>query len=79
MDFITHLPISEGFYLVFTIIDRFSKYITFIPCKTTCTAPDLARLFYDNIVCKLGMPLKTVSDKYSRFLSKFWEALMHLL
>ena len=72
MDLITHLPTSEGFDLVFTIVDRFSQYVTFIPCKATCTAPDLARMFYDHIVCKFGMPQKIVSDRDSRFLSKFW-------
>ena len=72
MDLITHLPISEGFDSVFTIVDRFSKYATFIPCKATCTAPDLARMFYDHIVCKFGMPQKIVSDRDSRFLSKVW-------
>ena len=72
MDLITHLPTSEGFDSVFTIMDRFSKYITFIPCKATCTAPDLARVFYDHIVSKFGMPQKIVSDRDSRFLSKFW-------
>ena len=72
MDLITYLPTSEGFDSVFTIVDRFSKYVTFIPCKATCTAPDLARMFYDHIVCKFGMPQKIVSDRDSRFLSKFW-------
>ena len=72
MDLIAHLPISEGFDSVFTIVDRFPKYVTFIPCKATCTAPDLARMFYDHIVCKFGMPQKIVSDRDSRFLSKFW-------
>ena len=33
MDLITHLPTSEGFDSVFTIVDRFSKYVTFIPAK----------------------------------------------
>ena len=72
MDLITHSPTSEGFDLVFTIVDRFSKYVTFIPCKAIFTAPDLARMFYDHIVCKFGMPQKIVSDRDSRFLSKFW-------
>ena len=79
MDLITHLLISEGFDLVFTIVDRLSKYVTFIPCKATCTAPELARMFYDHIVCKVGMPEKIVSDRDSRFLSKLCQALMHLL
>ena len=60
MDLITHLPTSEGFDSVFTIIDRFSKYVTLFPFKATCTAPDLARMFYDHIVCKFGMPQKIV-------------------
>ena len=72
MDLITHLPTSKGFDSVFTIVDRFSNYVNFIPCKATCTVPDLARLFFDNIVCKFGMPQKIVSDRDSRFLSKFW-------
>ena len=62
---------SKGFNLVFTIVDRFSKYVTFVPCKATCTASDLARIFYDHIVCKSGMPQKIVSNRDSRFLSKF--------
>ena len=72
MDLITHLPTFEVFDLVFTIIDRFSKYVTFVPCKATCTTPDLVEMFYDHIVCKFGMPQNIVSDRDSRFLSKFW-------
>ena len=72
MDLITYLPTYKGFDSVFTIVDRFSNYVTFVPCKAICAAPDLARMFYDHIVCKFGMPQKIVSDRDSRFLSKFW-------
>ena len=71
MDLITHLATSEGFDLVFIIIDRYSKYVTFIPYKATFTALNLARMFYDQIICKFSMPKKIVSDMDSRFLSKF--------
>ena len=71
MDLITHFPTFEGFDSVFTVVDRFSKYVTFIPYKITCTTPDLLRMFYDYIVCKFGMPKKIVSARDSRFLSKF--------
>ena len=60
MDLITHLPSSKGFDSVFTIVDRFFKYVTFIPCKATCTALELARMFYDYIVCRFGMPIVRV-------------------
>ena len=72
MDLINHLTISEGFDSVFTIVDGFPKFVTFIPCKATCTAPNLARMFYDHIVCKFSMLPKIVSDRDSRFLTKFW-------
>ena len=58
MDFITYLPSSEGFDLIFTIVDRFPKCVTFISNKVTCTALDLARRFYKQISCKFGMPKK---------------------
>ena len=57
---------------MFTIVDRFSKYVTFLPCSTNSIAVDLVVLFYDNIVCKFGMPVKIVSYWDSRFLSNFW-------
>ena len=79
MDLITFLTTSERFDLVFKFFHRFSQYVTFIPYKATCTALDLARKFYDYIVCKFGMPQKIVSNRDSRFLSEFQQALMHLL
>ena len=71
MVLITHLPTSVGFDSVFTIIDGFSKYVTFMPFKATCTALELAGKYYDYIACKFGMPQNIVSDRESRFLSKF--------
>ena len=58
--------------MVFTIVDYFLKYIIFVPCFTSSSALDLAKLFYDNIVCKYGMPTNIFSDRDSRFLSKIW-------
>ena len=72
MDFITYFPLSNGFDAVFTIFDRFSKYVTFVPWSTSSTALELTSLFYENIVCKFGMPAKIVSDRDIRFLSTFW-------
>ena len=43
---------------MFTIVDRFLKYVTFLPCSTNNTAIDLVLLFYNNIVCKFGTPVK---------------------
>ena len=69
MDLITHLPDSNEFDAIFTIVDRFSKLITFILCLTSSSALDLATLFFERIVCKFGMPSKIISDHDSRFFS----------
>ena len=73
MDFITHLPPTErGADAVFTIVDRFSKLVRFVPCTTTTDADATARLFFDHWVCKFGMPKKIVSDRDPRFTGFFW-------
>jgi hypothetical protein len=72
MDFITHLPLSNGFDGIFSIVDRFSKYVRFIPIKCSFDAPTIARILFDNWICMFGMPRVIVSDRDSKFTSGFW-------
>ena len=72
MDFITHLPESISFDSIFTIVDRFSKFVRFIPIKSTYDAPMIAQLLFDHWVCQFGMPKVIVSDRDTKFTSKFW-------
>ena len=57
---------------MFTVVDRFSKYVTFLLCSSYSIVVDIASLFYENIVSKFGMLDKIISDWDSRFLSNFW-------
>lgn len=76
MDFITALPTTTtGFDALMVVVDRFSKYVEFIPTHTTATAADTATLFYTHIVCRHGCPRSIVSDRDSKFLSSFWTSL----
>lgn len=80
LDFITGLPpTARGFDTILVLVDRFSKFVSCIPCTETTTAIDVARMFFDHIVCKFGMPLKLISDRDTRFVSLFWQALLKLL
>jgi hypothetical protein len=79
MDFVTHLPLSDGYDSIFTIVDRFSKFVRFIPIQSTYDAPKIAQLLFDNWICIYGMPKVIVSDRDSRFTSRFWQSLMQLL
>ena len=46
MDIITHLPVTErGCDAIATFVDCMSKYIYFVPCKSTISAEELAQLF----------------------------------
>ena len=73
MDFVVQLPqSSRGFDAIFTIVDRFSRVVRFIPCHTSCTALDVARLFWEHWVCKFGIPTKIISDRDVKFTSSFW-------
>lgn len=50
MDFITCLPKSEGCGSIIVVVDRFSKYATFILALTNCTAEEATKLFFKHVV-----------------------------
>ena len=67
MDFITCLPRSEEHGTIVVIVDRFSKYGTFIPAPANMSATDTAKLFVKHIVKNWGVPRTIVSDRAARF------------
>ena len=79
LDFITHLPPSNNFTAVLTIVDRFTKMAHFVPTYDEVTAEDTAQLFLDNIFRFHGLPVSIVTDRGSQFTSKFWRRLHQLL
>ncbi len=63
-----HLPTStRGHDAIFSIVDRFSRMVRFVPCSSTLTAVDAANLFFEHWVCRFGMPSKIISDRDPRF------------
>ncbi|MBW0547436.1 hypothetical protein O181_087151 [Austropuccinia psidii MF-1] len=72
MDFITQLPLSNSFYSILVIVDRFSKMAVFIPTMSSITSLDLAHLFIKNIFSKHGLSSRIVSDRCPLFVSSFW-------
>ncbi|KZV54874.1 hypothetical protein F511_37192, partial [Dorcoceras hygrometricum] len=63
LDFISSLPKSDGFGSIMVMIDRFSKYGTFIPRPKDCTTEEAARLFFKNVVKYWGLPKHIRSDR----------------
>ncbi|CAM8935244.1 unnamed protein product [Rhodiola kirilowii] len=77
MDFITHLPRSEGKTVVMVVVDRLSKFAHFCPMTSGFTSESTAKIFVREI-CRLhGVPTSIVSDQDPIFLSSFWQELFH--
>ncbi|KAH9118422.1 hypothetical protein AeMF1_008419, partial [Aphanomyces euteiches] len=80
MDYIFGLPRdNRGNTGIWTCVDRASKYLVALPVKAYITAEQSAKLFFDNIYCRFGLPTSIVSDRDPRFTSKFWTALFSLV
>jgi hypothetical protein len=80
MDFITKLPISEGYNTILTITDHnCSKAAIFIPCKETITAEGVTDLYLKYVYPQFGIPKKVISDRDTRFVSKFAKGLCQAL
>ncbi|MBW0510946.1 hypothetical protein O181_050661 [Austropuccinia psidii MF-1] len=75
MDFITQLPLSNNFYSMLVVVDRFSKMEIFIPAYGTITALDPAQIFISHVFSKHGLAVSIVSDRGSLFVSSFWTQL----
>ena len=78
MDFITNLPLSNGFDAIFVIVDRFTKMLHLLPCHTIDSTADTALLFL-RIIALHGVPQSIVSDRDLRFTSVFWGELFKRL
>ena len=79
MDFITGFPKVRDFKSVFVVVDRFSKYVVFIPAPDVCPVEKAAKLFFNNVVKHFGLPRDIVSDRDTRFTGRFWVELFKLL
>jgi hypothetical protein len=68
MDFIVVLPLMTRRHdSIFVVVDTLTKSAHFILVRTTYQAPDIARVFFSDIVRLHGVPRKIISDRGSMF------------
>lgn len=79
MDFVVGFPKIGKMDAIWNIVDRFTKQAHFVPIPTTITARGLAGLFKTHIFRVHGIPRSILSDRDSKFTSKFWEEFCELL
>jgi len=49
VDFITKLPLAQGYDSILVVVNRLTKMVHFIPTIEKMSAEGLARLFRDNM------------------------------
>nr|GFA07921.1 reverse transcriptase domain-containing protein [Tanacetum cinerariifolium] len=80
MDFVTKLPrTSSGHDTIWVIMDRLTKSAYFLPMRKDFNMDRLARLYLNELVARHGVPISIISDRDSRFTSKFWQSMQEVL
>ena len=80
MDFVMGLPkTKKGCDSVFDIVDRFSKMVHFVLCKSTNDASHIANLFFKEVVTIHRLSEIIVSNRYIKFKGHLWRKLFKKL
>ena len=68
-DFITKLPLAQGYNSILVVVDQLTKMVHFIPTTEKTSAKGLARLFRDNVWKLHGLPESIISDRGPQFVA----------
>ena len=79
IDFITDLPISNGYNSILTVIDYHSKATILSPCHKTITAEQTSQLLVNNIWKHMGFLLAIISDCGPQFAAQVTQELWRKL
>ena len=79
MDFVGPFPESGGYDYLWVVLCRLTSMVHLVPIKTTTMASELAWLYIREIVRLHGLAESIVSDRDSKFTSKFWRETHKLL
>ncbi|KAH0650287.1 hypothetical protein KY284_030199 [Solanum tuberosum] len=75
MDFIRGLPHTRRQHVtIWVIVDRVTKFAHFLVVKTTDSVEDYAKIYINEIVRFLGVPLSIISNRGPQFTSHFWKS-----
>ena len=66
-DFITKLPLVQGYDSILVVVDRLTKMVHFIPTTKKTLVERLVRLFRDNIWKLYRLPESIISDRGLQF------------
>ncbi|GJW26868.1 putative reverse transcriptase domain-containing protein [Tanacetum coccineum] len=80
MNFVTKLSrTSNGHDTIRVIVDQLTKSAHFLSMRVDYKMERLARLYLNEIVARHGVPISIISDRDSRFTSRFWQSMQEAL
>ena len=82
MEFITDLPLCSGFNMLYTCVDKLTKFVKLVSIlfgEGALSAPEVAHLFFEHIVRLFGIPCIVLHDFDAFFTAYFWCCLWELL
>nr|GEW88591.1 reverse transcriptase domain-containing protein [Tanacetum cinerariifolium] len=80
MDFVMQLPrTSSGHDIIWVIVDRLTKSAYFLPMREDYKMDRVVRHYLNEIVDRHGVPISIISDRDSRFTSRFWQSMQEAL
>jgi len=63
VDFITKLPLAQGYDSILAVVDRLTKIVHFIPTTERTLTEGLAQLFRNNMWKLHGLPKSITLDR----------------
>jgi hypothetical protein len=76
INFITKLPRTKRKHdSIMVVFDRLTKTTNFVSLKMTHTVANISENYMREIDRLHGIPKEIVSDRYTKFTSKFWRGL----
>jgi len=78
-DFITKLPLAQGYDSILVIVNRLTKIVYFIPTMEKTSAEGLAQLFRDNVWKLYRLPESIILDQRPQFAAGIMQELNKIL
>ena len=76
MDFVSGFPLTQKKHdAIWVIVDRLTKSAHFLPIRLDYSMDRLSDLYVNEIFRLHGIPVSILSDRDSRFTSRFWKEL----
>lgn len=73
VDFLTDLPVSQGYTTILVMVDQFSKSCRFLPFNSFPSAFQVAEALFQHVFCCYGFPEGILFDCGSQFVSGVWK------